>query len=263
MNPLKDICRTFCDGLAMREIPIGYTIRTPFKGSDGDAVALYLRRDPQFPGRYRLEDDGGTIAALQEAGFSLENEQRSAEFESLLAEYGCQFDEDESLIHTDYMDEEKTPAYFLKFMALMIRVADLRMLSRDRVRDTFKADLQEFVEGVFVGTATVERDVSPSSDLSDYIADVIVSTAKTKLAIYAGTTEVKALEALVLWQELIRQGIDGIIPVVMLEVAKPTRIKGRTMSRIINSDVALASMDGSPWDIGQKLRQLAGVRQLH
>lgn len=263
MNLLKDICGTFCDGLAMREVPIGYAIRTPFKSGDGDAVALYLRRDPAVPTRFRLEDDGGTISALQEEGFSLENEQRAAEFERLLAEHGCLFDEAEYLIHTDYMDEAKTPAYFLKFMALMMRVSDLRMLSRERVRDTFKADLQEFVEEVFSGQAKVERDAAPEPTLSDYVADVVVTAAERKLAIFAGTTEVKALEALVLWQELVRQGISNIVPVVILESAKPQQIKGRTMSRIINSEVSLASMDGSRWDVGQKLRQQAGIRQVH
>lgn len=155
MRLLKDICGTFCDGLAMREVPIGYAIRTPFKGGDGDAVALYLRRDPAMPNRYRLEDDGGTVSALQEEGFSLESEPRLAEFQNLLREHGCLFDEGEYVIHTEYMDEAQLPAYFLKFMSLMLRVSDLRMMSRERVRDSFKADLQAFVEETFKGVATV------------------------------------------------------------------------------------------------------------
>lgn len=242
---------------------MGYAISTPFKGGDGDALALYLRRNPSNPTLVRLEDDGGTVAALQEYGAGLDNEQRAAEFNRLLDEHGCLFDEEEYLIHTEYADEQKAPAMFLKFMSLMMRVTDLKMLSRDRVRETFKADLQEFIEELFRGTARVERDASPSGDLRDYVADVVVSTAETKLAIYAGTTEVKALEALVLWQELSRQGIGGIIPVVILETAKPQQIKGRTLSRIMNSDVTLASMDGSRWDMGQKLRQQAGIRVTH
>lgn len=263
MNLLRDICGTFCDGLAMREVPMGFAIRTPFKSGDGDAVALYLRRDAEVPGRFRLEDDGGTVSALQEEGFSLENEPRLTEFQGLLTEHGCLFDEDEYIIHTDYMDEARLPAYFLKFMSLMLRVSDLRMLSRERVRDSFKADLQAFVEEAFEGEASVERDAAPSPELSDYVADVLVTGPAARLAIFAGTTEVKALEALVLWQELARQGLSGIIPVVILESAKPQHIKGRTMSRIINSDVALASMDGSKWDVTQKLRQQAGIHPVH
>lgn len=247
----------------MREVPMGYVIRTPFKGDDGDALALYLRRDPSNPTLYRLEDDGGTVAALQEYGVALDNEQRAAEFNRLLDEHGCLFDEEEYVIHTEYAEEKKTPAMFLKFMSLMMRVTDLRMLSRDRVRETFKADLQDFIEELFSGTAKVERDASPSSDLKDYVADVVVSAAETKLAIYAGTTEVKALEALVLWQELARQGIGGIVPVVILETSKPQQIKARTLSRIMNSEVTLASMDGSKWDVSQKLRQQAGIQVTH
>lgn len=260
MKLLKDVCGTFCDGLAMREVPMGFAIRTPFRNPDGDAVALYARRDRDFSNRYRFEDDGGTMAHLQEEGFSLENESRSAEFHRLLAEYGCQYDEGEVLIHTDYLDEEKLPAYFLKFMALMVRIGDLRMMSRTVVRDTFKADLQDFVEATFAGMATVERDASPVATLSDYVADVVVHGPAATLAIYAGTTEVKALEAFVLWQELERQGLSSVIPMVVFESAKPATIKARTMARLMNSNVSLGSLGGSQWDVSQKMKQQAGVR---
>lgn len=262
MNLLKDVCGTFCDGLAMREVPMGFAIRTPFRNSDGDAVALYARRDNDIAGRYRFEDDGATIADLQEEGFSLDNEARSSEFHRLLSEYGCHYDEGEILIHTDYLTEEQLPAYFLKFMALMVRLGDLRMLSRTVVRDTFKADLQEFVEATFEGMATVERDASPIASLSDYVADVVVRGPDATLAIYAGTTEVKALEAFVLWQELERQGLSGIIPMVVFESAKPATIKARTMARLMNSNVSLGSLAGSQWDVGQKMKQQAGLRTL-
>lgn len=262
MNLLKDVCGTFCDGLAMREVPMGFAIRTPFRNADGDAVALYARRDSDIAGRYRFEDDGATIAELQEEGFSLDSEARSSEFHKLLSEYGCHYDEGEILIHTDYLTEEQLPAYFLKFMALMVRLGDLRMLSRNVVRDTFKADLQEFVETTFEGMAAVERDASPVASLSDYVADVVVRGPDATLAIYAGTTEVKALEAFVLWQELERQGLSGIIPMVVFESAKPATIKARTMARLMNSNVSLGSLAGSQWDVGQKMKQQAGLRTL-
>lgn len=258
MNLLKDICGTFCDGLAMREVPMGYAIRTPFRSSDGDAIALYVRRSKDLPGMLRLEDDGSTVAELQVEGFGLDNEQRLAEFQTLLAEYGALFDESEHLIHTEYMEEAKAPAYFLKFMALLVRIADLKLLSRERVRDTFKADVQAFVEETFAGFGSVVRDEAPLDSLKDYVPDVVVRTPLATLAVYAGTSEVKALEAFVLWQELLRQGITHVAPFIIFETAKPPQIKARTLSRIMNSDVALASMEGSRWDVAQKLRHRAG-----
>lgn len=257
MNLLKDICGTFCDGLAMREVPMGYAIKTPFRSLDGDAVALYVRRSKDAPGQLRLEDDGSTVAALQEEGFGFDNEQRLAEFQALLTEHGALFDEDECLIHTDYMEEGRAAAYFLKFMSLMIRISDLRLMSRDRARDTFKADVQQFVDETFRDLAPVEFDAPPEDSLSDYIPDAIVRAPGVTLAIFAATGEVKALEALVLWQELLRQGLSHVLPVVVLPTAKPPQIKARTMSRIINSRVSMASMDGNKWDVMQKLRQEA------
>ena len=263
MNVLKDICGTFCDGLGLREVPIGYAIQTPLRSPDGDAIAMYVRRSKDMPGLVRLEDDGGTIAALQEEGFGLDSEQRHEEFQAMLTEHGALFDEAEYVIHTEYMSEERVAAAFLKFMSLLLRVSDLRLLSRERVRDTFKADVQAFVEETFNSLAKVERDVPPGSALSDYVPDVVVRGPSATLAIYAGTSEVKALEAFVLWQELLRQGVTDIQPMVVFETAKPGQVKARTMSRLMNSDVALASMEGSRWDVSQKLRQRAGVAAIH
>lgn len=263
MNLLKDICNTFCDGLAMREVPMGYAIRTPFKDTAGDAVALYARRSGSGSSLIRLEDDGATIATLQEEGFGVDGGPRHTEFLALLAEHNVLYDEGESLLHTEFMSEERLAPAFLKFMSLMLRVADLRLLSRERVRETFKADIQAFVEETFVGLALVERDAAPSSMLSDYIPDAIVRAPGATLAVYAGSSEVKALEAFVLWQELLRQGVKDILPIVVFETAKPQQIKARTLSRLMNSDVALASMDGGRWDVAQKLRQRAAVTTVH
>jgi hypothetical protein len=262
MNLLKEVCATFCDGLAMREVPMGYAIRTPFKQADGDALALYLRKSKDAPGLVRLEDDGATVAALQEEGFNLDNEQRFAEFQEMLTAHGAMYDELEELIYTEYVSEERAAAVFLRFMALMLRLADLKILSQERVRDTFKADVQAFVAEIFSELAPVEFDVAATDALADYIPDVVVRAART-LAIYAGTSEVKALEAFVLWQELQRQGLSDIVPVIVFQTAKPATVKARTMSRIMNSDVALAAMEGSRWDVAQKLMQRAAPGATH
>jgi hypothetical protein len=77
---LNDLCSALCSGLALREVKIGYAIKTPFKLPDGDSIALYIRRDLENPRMLRFEDDGGTIAALEEDGVSLESEARSDAF---------------------------------------------------------------------------------------------------------------------------------------------------------------------------------------
>src|SRR6516165_670818 len=57
-----DICKAFCRPIALHSVPIGYALRTPFRGTDGDPITVYIRREETtLEERFRLEDDGQTI----------------------------------------------------------------------------------------------------------------------------------------------------------------------------------------------------------
>ena len=58
----EDFYRAFCTQLALREVPTGFVLKTPFRRPDGDAVALYLRR--MDGGGFRIEDDGELLVIL-------------------------------------------------------------------------------------------------------------------------------------------------------------------------------------------------------
>lgn len=257
---LKDLCNAFCTGLSMREVPIGYAIKTPFVGPDGDALAIYLRRLAGSPSVVRFEDDGSTLAALEEDGVSLESEARANALADLLKQYGAFYDEPGAVLHTDYFEEARAPAVFTKFMALMLRVQDLRMLTRERVRESFKDDVRKFVEEHFNGRVKIAEDVNPNEVLRDYVADFVLTAANgTTLAVYATSTENKALEALLLWQELARQNISDIQSMALLEQAKPPAIKERTISRLMNSNVVMGSLDGVTSDLAKKMSERLGL----
>jgi hypothetical protein len=260
---LNDLCKALCSGLAMREVPIGYAIKTPFETQDGDSIALYLRRAPTTPHIVRFEDDGGTIADLEADGVSLDSETRSQALADLLKQYDAHYDEANSVIHTDYFDDTRAPANLAKFMALMLRIQDLRLLSRDRVRETFKEDVRKFVERYFQGRVKITEDENPNEVLRDYVADFVLQADNgNTLAVYATSTENKALEALLLYQELARQGIEDIRSMALLEQAKPQAIKARTMSRIMNSSVLLGSLDGVEADLAHKMGASLGLSDI-
>ena len=253
---LKAFCEAFCAGMALTEVPIGYAIRTPFKVSDGDALGMYLRRLEGQDGVYRIEDDGLTAAALEEAGIDLEDDARRAELIKLLSEYDCQYDEEQFIIYTDYVEEARLPPVFFKFCSLLLRIQDLALISAERVRKTFLADLKKLVEKNF-GCATEISFSSPiDASLRDYVADIIIKSPDgTSLALFAGTSEVKALEALLLATKLREDRRRGIKSMLVVESAKPKQIKERTFSRIINSGLLLASMDGAEWAITDKIAE--------
>jgi Domain of unknown function DUF1828 len=258
---LQEICRALCAGLAMREVPIGYAIRTPFQKLDGDAIGVYLRREIGSPGLLRLEDDGGTIASLEEDGVSFASETRSDALNVLLHQYNAQFDENTMIIHTDYLPESRIPANFAKFMALLIRLQDLRLLSQDRVRELFKDDVRLMLSKHFGGQIEILEDEKPNHLLPDYVADFVLrSPSGETLALFAASSETKALEALLLWQELARRRLTNVHSMAIFEGAKPQKIKSRTMSRLMNSEVLLGTLEGDPWELARKMAQNLDIK---
>jgi hypothetical protein len=257
---INELCQALCSGLALREVKIGYAIKTPFKSPDGDSIGLYIRRDVANPQLLRLEDDGGTIATLEEHGVSFSVESRSDALAELLQQYDAHYDEKESIIYTDYVDDSRVPAHFVKFMALMLRLQDLRLLAHDRIREIFKDDVRQLIEQYFEGRVDIFEDENPSEILKDYVADFVLKSKDGEtLALFAASSETKALESLLLWQELRNRKFDHVRSMALFEGPKPQRIKPRTMSRLLNSEVALGTLEGDRWELAQKIGKIIKV----
>jgi hypothetical protein len=251
----EDFCAAFCEHLALHEVPIGYVLKTPFKRPDGDAIGIYFRRADD--GTFRIEDDGQTLGFLEASGVDLDSETRFEALADLLKEYSSFLDERESLIYTANMQERFLPAEALRFMTLMLRIQDLLLLAANRVRSTFRDDLINLVERQFGGSAASIDFNSPLQDsMKDYQVDIIVRSPDGRsLAIYAATSELKALEALLFWREARDQKITNNRAMLVVETAKPRDIKERTYSRVLNSGLLIASMDGEEISIGNKMRE--------
>jgi hypothetical protein len=251
-----DFCKAFCEPIALRAVPIGFVLRTPFRRADGDPIAIYLRRDQESGQRYRLEDDGQTIGFLEASGVDLETETRQDALVELLKEHEAFMDEREFVLHSAYMDERELPAAAVRFTALMLRVIDLLLLSSNRVRSTFKDDLVEIVERQFGAGSHIQLNMPLQMSMKDYVVDIIVRAPDGRaLAIFAGTSELKALEALLFWKECREQKVEGARSMLVLETAKPREIKERTLSRVMNSDILLAAMDGEEIQIRRKMQE--------
>jgi uncharacterized protein DUF1828 len=249
-----DFCRAFCDLMALNEVPIGYVLRTPFRRPDGDPIAIYLRRSEQ--GTYRLEDDGQTIALLADGGVDFDSETRYEVFTDLLKEHDARWDENESLIHTDYLSEQDVPFAAVSFSALLLRVIDMTFLASHRVRSTFKDDLIALVERQFGAAVRIELDSALQNSMRDYPVDIIVrSNDGRALAIFAATSELKALEAILFWREYRDQKIETVRAMLVMESGRPRDIKTRTLTRVMNSGLLLAAMDGDEVQIGRKMQE--------
>lgn len=216
-------------------------------------MAVYLRRSED--GTVRLEDDGQTIAFLEANGVDFDTETRYEIFADLLKEYGAYWDENESIIHTDFVSEYDAPWVAVRFTALLLRVGDMIFMTSHRVRSTFKEDLIALVERQFGVSARIELNMALQTTMKDYPVDIIVRSPDGRsLAIFAATSELKALEALLFWHEYREQKIGNVRAMLVIEEAKPRDIKPHTLSRVMNSDLLLAAMDGDEIQIGRKMR---------
>ncbi|MCA3556179.1 DUF1828 domain-containing protein [Aestuariivirga sp.] len=250
----ENFCEAICSELQLRTVPLGYVLKTPFLKDDGESIAIYIRRSSADSKFYRLEDDGETVAALEAVGVDFDSESRLEALADLLRTHQASYDEAGSVLHTEYFLEDEIPARAISFMSLMNRVFDLSLLAKNRVRSRFKEDLIKLVEAQFSGTARIRIGEPIRETMKDYIVDIVVEGRDGRiLAIFAGTSEVKALEALLFVNEQKKQLLSNVRAMLVLEKAKPADIKERTLSRVINSEIRLASMDGEAVAVKQKL----------
>lgn len=241
MDPsYKDaLCRAFCGDIFIRDVPVGFAVSTGFKRDDGDAIGFYVVYDTEDRSVARLEDDGMTIPTLEASGADVSDGPRAEAFVSLLSEYGVEHDESENVLHTPFMSIDKLAREAVRFVAFLLRIQDFMLVTRERVEETFKADVIRAVTERFSGRATVTTDDVISESLKDYPADVVIrphqDLQRAPMALYIATSENKALEALVLRMQT--QFVERIPCKVMmvLETAKPQRIKERTLARAMNS----------------------------
>jgi len=251
-----DLCSAYCRDLIVSEIPIGFAVRTPCRKKDGDYIGVYLRRVEDEPEQFRVEDDGDTIAALEFEGIDLDNDTRFEVFATLLSEYGAHYDENECLIYGDKTFQiNDAGCHVITFSHLLLRLQDLYFLSRDKVEATFRADLASAIERDFAQSAEILYNEPINDRMRDYIVDIIIRQHQKQLAIFAGSSENRALEALLFWQVFKSARDNNTIPVIVLENSKPGNLKQRTLARIMNSGLRLASFKEDEASVMEKLRE--------
>jgi len=253
------VCEAFCASLEVVQVPAGYAVSTPYANADGDRLMLYFVRDERS--RWRIEDDGTQVPWLEANGVDLSGTPRGEAFQELLDEYDAQYNKDSCTIYTPPLDEAELGAAAVRFVGLLLRLQDLALLNPQIVRNTFRADAIAALHHEFDASATVSEQSQLSPEIPGQEADVIIRTsASPPLAIFLGTQEERALQALVLKMEAEKyRGIDGIV-VLLVERAKANPIRETTLSLSMARLDAVVSFRESKRDTMDRLRRLAGVK---
>ncbi|KMK68073.1 DUF1828 domain-containing protein [Puniceibacterium sp. IMCC21224] len=234
MNAHSDICNAFCDQLSIRKVPIGYAIKTPFSWLQGDPLVVFGEVDGNL---VRMRDGGDTLISLEDDAGDLSSESRVKAMRDVALAHGVTFDEDNSLFTSTWVDRSQFGDSAIRFMSFLNRLQDVALLDRDRVANTFREDLIDAITDRFESRFQIDVRGAISSDHPEYTADVIIRSSNMQAAIYAATTEVNVLEALL--AEQVFSGLSGhstkTIPFLVFEDYIQSKVTTKTRRRAMNS----------------------------
>lgn len=253
------LCEAFCGELEVREVPAGLAVKTAFRASDGDAIGFYITRHPTDPTLARIEDSGLLVSMLEAHGADLDRGARSEALGHLLSEYEATYDDDAGELQSRYVQDPDLPAAAMRFIALLLRVRDLELLSPDNVASTFRQDAERTLRNFFSGKAHLQFHVPAAENLSDFVPDALITSpgVRKNLALYFATSEQRVDEAVMLWMESEwhQRNLDVAI---LLETEKPPKIGGRSLRRAMNR-VHIATYRGDEDGSMRRIATYAGI----
>jgi len=256
---VKDtLCKAFCDQLSVRDVRAGLAVSTGFTLTGGEPLGFYVV-GPDQTGRYRLEDDGTTVPMIEAMGVDLETQTRVDALSALYAEYGAQYNPVTGELHTPPMTEEAVPQKALQFVALLLRLQDMILLTPERVASTFKEDAIQAVKRSLEGQATIYEDESPASGI-EFSADLLIEAADRKpVTVFLAQSEQRVLEAVVAQMAVTYEAADSCSVIALLE--KDSSVSRKTRRNASNRLTAMPIYDGDEREAVQRIaREVLGHR---
>ena len=214
----EELCRAFCNEISIREVPAGLAVSTAFRRSDGDAVSFYIVKDKTLPGLMRLEDDGETIPYLEACGVDFSTQTRMKAFQTLLKEHNAEYDEAEAIVYTPAMRQEEVPGSALRFVALMLRLADFLLMREEHVESTFKEDAAKRIKQALGDRARISENMLVSHQLTEIAPDLIIRANKRDpVAVFFAQSPPRVYEAIILQMAALYEAKEALSVIALLE----------------------------------------------
>lgn len=230
----KDLCSAFCSGMEVYPVPSGFAVSAPFTDGSGDKITFYIT---QTPDGFQAEDDGDYLASLIASGVQIDVGGRAQMLDAILEEGGAHWDRETFEIKTNAFPAADIGARSIDFLSSLIRVRDLALVTRERVRSAFRDDFLSAIAGRFGDTVTIHEHTVPANDLSEFPADILIepiSAEGKKGAIYLVNTNDKLNEALLAWRELQDHPQSDVSLMAVLEDSNMSQISRRKWQRAQN-----------------------------
>lgn len=236
------LCKAFCDELNIREVPAGMAVSTAFDGLGGEPIGFYII-GPDSADRYRIEDDGTTMPVLDALGADRDNKTRAEAFEAMLNEYEAVYDEESGELSSHWVQSDELPRVAMRFVALLLRLQDLELLTPERVASTFKEDASRAIIEAFKGRdvdITENESIAPSIE---FPADLLVRAPdRDPVAIFLAPTEQRLLEAVIAQMAAMHEAHIPCSVIALLD--KDTSVSKKARTKASNRLSAVTYYEG-------------------
>lgn len=254
----QELCRAFCDELDIRDVPAGLAVSTGFNWF-GEPLGFYIV-GPDVLGRYRLEDDGTTMPLIDADGAGLDSQTRADAFHEMIEEYGAAYSEERAELTTLPLSTGDIPKAAMRFVALLLRLQDMVLLTPERVASTFREDAVQAIRSALGDRATIrEREtIAPGIE---FPADLILTASeRVPVAVYLASTEQRVLEAVVAQMAVLYEAKIACSVIALLE--RDTSISRRMRIHASNRLAALPIFEGEERpSVARIEREVLGFRQ--
>lgn len=222
-------------------MPAGLAVSTAFSFSDAEPVGFYVV-GPDALGRYRIEDDGKTIPLIEAEGIDLETSTRKEALDALLEEYGASYDEEKGELTTPHLTADQVPAAAFKFVALLLRLQDLILLTPERAASTFREDATKAIRAALEKRATIRENETIAPGI-EFPADLIIQAGqRDPVAVFLAMSEQRVLEAVVVQMALAYEAHITCSVIALLE--KDGSVTRKMRTRASNRLTALPIFEG-------------------
>ena len=192
----EELCEAFCNELVLREVPGGFAVSTVFNGIGGEPLGFYVL-GPDNTGLFHLEDDGTTLPLIEAEGADLASPTRRDAFSTMLEEYAALHNEDLAELHTLPVDSNQIPHAALKFVALLLRIQDMVLLTPERALSTFREDAMRAIKETLDGRAEIKEN-EPIVPEVEFPADAVIQApGRRPVAVFLASNGQRVLEAVI------------------------------------------------------------------
>lgn len=229
MGLQQRICKAFCSDVRVNSIRGGFGVSTPFLDAHtGDMLGFYIlgQTDSQ---KYRLVDDALTVARFESEGASLDSPNRRNSFDEILVAYGGVYDDETGEISIDDVQPDQVERKSLAFMAMLLRMQDMYLITREKVKNTFADDVASRLSAQTIPGFRFESGRPVHENLKDVIPDFVLRRdgASKPVALFLVSTNEKLWQAIYLKLVAEHEARQPVSVVALLESINSGTIDAR------------------------------------